>query len=206
MEDKPFFIPTFDIDSVFLALSTHGSVSVPLLTESARRSLQQEAERYSYEPEVGTVGTGDRIVTMEYSAFKQFSEIGLIAEFKQALQALLDEAFDCLDTYPFSTKLQFNALVLQRYTSGQLGITPHRDSLRAINLIALVSLSGQVEFYRCDDRQGSNAVQLDTTPGNVIFLRAPGFLNAQVRPFHFLTGVRSTHYNLGLRQRVTDKQ
>jgi hypothetical protein len=173
-----------------------------LLTESARQALQIEAECYCYEPEERTVGTGNRIVTMEYSAFNQFSEVGLYAEFKQALQALLDEACDRLETYPFSTKLQFNALVLQRYTPGQLGITPHRDSLWAINLIALVNLSGQAEFYRCGDRKGTNAVQLDTTPGNAIFLRAPGFLNAQVRPFHFLTGIQSTRYSLGLRQRV----
>jgi len=176
-----------------------------LLTESARQALLAEAESYCYEPEVGTVGKGNRIVSMEYSVFNQFSEDGLYAEFQQAFQALLDQAFNCLDTDPFSTKLQFNDLVLQRYLPGQLGITPHRDSLWAINLIALVNLAGQAEFYRCDDRLGTNAVQLDTTPGNVIFLRAPGFLNAQVRPFHFLTGIRSTRYSLGLRQRVQDK-
>ncbi|MBD3884471.1 hypothetical protein IFO70_22270 [Phormidium tenue FACHB-886] len=173
-----------------------------MLTSLATQSLHQEVERYSYEPEIKTVGTGDRLVKTEYSVCSQFLEDGLCIKFQQALQALLDEAFNQITPYPFSTKLKFNAMVLQRYTPGQLGITPHLDSLRAINLIALVNLSGQAEFYRCDDRQGSNAVQLDTTPGNVIFLRAPGFLNAQVRPFHFLTNIRSTRYSLGLRQRL----
>lgn len=140
------------------------------------------------------------MVKTEYSACSQFLEDGLCVEFWQAFQALLDEAFNPIVPYPFSTKLRFNTMVLQRYTPGQLGITPHRDSLRAINLIALVNLGGQAEFYRCDDRQGNNAVQLDTTPGNVIFLRAPGFLNTQVRPFHFLTNIRSIRYSLGLRQ------
>jgi hypothetical protein len=121
---------------------------------------------------------------------------------KQAFQALLDEQFSRLDAYPFSSKLQFNELVLQRYLPGQLGISPHRDSLKAVNLIALVNLSGQAAFYRCDDRQGTNPVELDTTPGTAIFLRAPGFLDAAVRPFHFLTNIRSTRYSLGFRQRV----
>lgn len=181
-------------------------MSIPLLTKSARQALQQEAEGFHYEPEVETIGAGDRIVRTEYSACNQFPEVGLYPEFKQTFQTLLDQACDRLDDYPFSTPLQFTELVLQRYLPGQLGITPHRDSLRAINLIALVNLSGQAEFYRCDDRQGTNAVSLDTTPGNVIFLRAPGFLNTSVRPFHFLTNIRSTRYSLGLRQRVENQQ
>ncbi|QYO63081.1 hypothetical protein [Leptolyngbya sp. 7M] len=177
-----------------------------MLTESARQALQQAAEGFDYEPEVKTIGTGDRIVRTDYSACNQFPEVGLYPEFKQAFQSLMDQACARLDDYPFSTPLQFTELVLQRYAPGQLGITPHRDSLRAINLIALVNLSGQAEFYRCDDRQGTNAVLLDTNPGHVIFLRAPGFLNTSVRPFHFLTNIRSIRYSLGLRQRIENKR
>lgn len=175
---------------------------MPLLTQPATSLLTAAAERCPYEPEVKTVGKADRIVATEYSACEQVTQISLYAEFQQAFQALLDESFQKIEPYPFSSKLAFNALVLQRYEPGQLGITPHRDSLRAVNLIAIVNLSGVAEFYRCDDRQGANAVQLDTTPGNVIFLRAPGFLSTVVRPFHFVTGIRSIRYSLGLRQRV----
>jgi hypothetical protein len=200
----PFFISSLDIHGLIHALTVEGAVSVPLLTQAARQALLQEAESFHYEPEVKTIGTGDRIVRTEYTACNQIPKAGQYSEFKQAFQTLMDEACDRLDDYPFSTPLQFNELVLQRYEPGQLGITPHRDSLRAINLIALVNLSGQAEFYRCDDRQGSNAVPLDTTPGNVIFLRAPGFLNTSVRPFHYLTNIRSTRYSLGLRQRIGD--
>lgn len=184
------------------ALAQNGAVSVPLLTEPARALLTLAAESCHYQPEVKTVGTADRVVQTEYSAYDQVLEVGLYVEFQQAFQALLDESLQKLDPYPFGSKLEFDSLVLQRYEPGQLGITPHRDSLGAVNLIAIVNLCGAAEFYRCDDRQGTNAVQLDTTPGNVIFLRAPGFLNAAVRPFHFVTGICSTRYSLGLRQRV----
>ncbi len=188
--------------AVLAALSRDGAVSVPLLAQSATVSLAAAAERCSYQPEVKTVGAADRIVKTEYSACEQVADVGLYAEFQRAFQALLDESFQKIDPYPFSSKLALNSLVLQRYEPGQLGITPHRDSLGAVNLIAIVNLSGVAEFYRCDDRQGANAVQLDTTPGNVIFLRAPGFLSTVVRPFHFVTGIRSIRYSLGLRQRV----
>lgn len=187
---------------VLAALARNGAISVPLLTQSATSSLAAMAALCHYEPEIKTVGTVERIVQTEYSACNQVVEISLYAEFQQAFQALLDESLQNFDPYPFSSKLEFNSLVLQQYQPGQLGITSHRDSLRAVNLIAIVNLSGLAEFYRCDDRQGTNAVQLETTPGNAILLRAPGFLNAAVRPFHFLTGIRSTRYSLGLRQRV----
>lgn len=198
----PFFISSLDGHALIRGLTTDGAVSVPLLTQAARHALLQEAETFDYNPRVETIGAGDRIVKTDYSDCDQFPEVGLYPAFKQALQALLDRACEDLERYPFSTPLKFTELVLQRYAPGQLGITPHRDSVKALNLIALVNLSGQADFYRCDDRQGTHAVQLDTTPGNVIFLRAPGFLNTSVRPFHFLTNVRSTRYSLGLRQQV----
>jgi len=163
----------------------------------------REAESFCYEPEIKMVGKGDQIVRTEYTACNNIPQIGLYGDFKQAFQSLINEACDRLKTYPFSVPLNFNQLVIQQYQPGQLGITPHRDSLRAINLIALVNLCGEAEFYRCDDRQGTNAVRLNTTPGNVIFLRAPGFHGRSDRPFHYLTNVRSPRYSLGLRQRVT---
>jgi len=171
------------------------------LTESARRSLLQAAEQFCYVPEVKTVGAVGQTVRTEYSAF-ELSDQAVFQAFQSAFQALLDREFAKLDRNLFNSKLKLNAMVIQRYLPGELGITPHRDSLRAINLIALVNLSGVAEFYRCDDRQGTNSIALDTTPGNVILMRAPGFLNASVRPFHYLTNVRSIRYSLGLRQRV----
>ncbi|MBD0267946.1 MAG: hypothetical protein ICV77_06595 [Cyanobacteria bacterium Co-bin8] len=189
------------MQGILTDLAAEGAVSVPLLTESARQALHQAATSYDYSLEQSVYGTSDRIVKTDYGSYELEATAGLFAEFQNAFQALLDQSLAQLGTTPFSTPFCWNAAVLQRYTPGQLGITPHRDSLWAINLIALVNLGGQAEFYRCDDRQGTGAVQLDTTPGNVIFLRAPGFLNSQVRPFHFLTNVGSTRYSLGLRQR-----
>lgn len=174
---------------------------MPLLTETARRSLLQQAERFCYVPEVKTVGAADQVVRTEYSTFK-LTDQALFLEFQFAFQELLDREFAKLDRNVFHRKQKFNAMVLQRYLPGELGITPHRDSLRAINLIALMNLGGTAEFHRCDDRQGRNSILLDTTPGNAILMRAPGFLDAQIRPFHYLTNIRSIRYSLGLRQRI----
>lgn len=177
-------------------------ISVPLLSESSQSQLQQEAEHHVYEPEVKVIGTGDRIVKTEYSSFAAFPKTSLYGELAQAFQTLLDQAVATLERYPFERPLQFNSMVLQRYDPGQLGITPHRDSLRAVNLICLFNISGQAKFYRCADRQGTNSIEVDSTPGHVIFLRAPGLMGLSDRPFHYVTDIQTTRYSFGLRQRI----
>jgi len=174
---------------------------VPLLEESTRSRLQQEAEQFQYQPEIKTVGTGDRIVRTEYDSTENFPENSFFLDLTQAFQSLLNQAIAQLESYPFEVPLHFNRFVLQRYQPGQLGITPHRDGLGAINLVCVFNISGQGKFYRCDDRSGTNPIEIDTTPGHVILMRAPGFLANDDRPFHYVTDIQSTRYSFGLRQR-----
>lgn len=199
----PFFtLQFFDLPSILRALTTAGVVSVPLLKEPIRHALQHEAEHYPYEPEIKEIGSADRLVKTEYSACKTFLDSSLYVALRQEFQTLMERSLTELPVYPFAVPLQFNSMVLQRYHPGQLGITPHRDSLRAINLVCIFNISGQATFYRCDDRQGTNSIAIDTTPGNVIFMKAPGFLGSDDRPFHYVTNIQSTRYSFGLRQRI----
>ena len=175
---------------------------MPLLEEGARLELLQEASSYCYVEQTAVVGAGDRIVKQEYSSFEAFPESSLYRSLMTEFQVLINEAMFGLANNPFTVPLQFNGMVLQRYEPGQLGITPHRDSYSAINLICIFNIDGQGKFYLCGDRMGTNSVEIDTTPGNVIFLRAPGFLLSKRRPFHYLTDIRSTRYSFGLRQKI----
>ncbi|HEY9633498.1 MAG TPA: hypothetical protein V6D14_08840 [Coleofasciculaceae cyanobacterium] len=174
-----------------------------MLSDAARLELLQEASSYCYAEETGVVGTGDRIVKKEYSSFEAFPSSSLYRSLTAEFQALMDEALSDLANYPFTVPLQFNSMVLQRYEPGQLGITPHRDRYSAINLVCVFNISGQGQFYLCTDRMGTNSLEFDTTPGHVIFLRAPSFLGSDQRPFHYVTNIRSTRYSFGLRQRIS---
>ena len=102
--------------------------------------------------------------------------------------------------YPFATRLNFNALVLQKYDQGSLGITPHRDQLSYINLVCVFMIAGQGRFCICADRSGNNAQAIDATPGRVILMRALGLLGATTRPFHYVTDIQAPRYTFGLRQ------
>ncbi|PSB13105.1 hypothetical protein C7B61_11150 [filamentous cyanobacterium CCP1] len=199
-----FTLNQFNIHQILRSLTEQGFASVPLLQEEGRLALLREAESLNYLPDVKVVGTGDRIVRTEYSAWETFTDTSLYTQLMQDFQALMNQAIGSLQDSPFAIPLQFNSMVLQRYEPGQLGITPHRDSLRAINLVCIFNISGQASLYRCDDRQGTNSVQIDTTPGHVVFMRAPGFMGTNDRPFHYVTDIRSTRYSLGLRQRRSD--
>jgi len=107
-----------------------------------------------------------------------------------------------LGTYPFETALDFNSMVLQRYEEGSIGITPHRDGLSFINLVCVFAIGGKGSFYVCSDRSGKDSIEIDASPGNVIFMRAPGLLGSEdERPFHYVAGIRETRYTFGLRQK-----
>ncbi len=180
-----------------------GAIAVPLLQEPARLALLREASSYTYSLENGVVGTGDRIVRQQYSSFEAFPESSLYVRLKQEFQALMSEQLANVDTYPFAAPLSFNSMVLHKYEPGELGITPHRDGLSAINLVCIFNIAGRGQFCLCEDRQGKNPQEIETIPGNVIFLRAPGFLGSQERPFHYVTNIQATRYSFGLRQRAS---
>ena len=91
---------------------------------------------------------------------------------------------------------------LQKYDQNSIGITPHKDGKSRINLICVFNLVGKAEFALCDDRSGSNPKFLDTTPGNVIILRAPGFFHSTYQPFHFVRNITEERIVFGLRQRI----
>ena len=191
----------FDFNKILEALSSMGAASVRILNEDFRRSLLKEAENYSYKQEKEIVGSGDRIVRQQLGTCEQFSKGSQYYVLKNSFQALLEEYLADLETNPFKTALKFNSMALQKYEKGSLGITPHRDGSKYINLICVFNIGGRGKFYLSSDRCGSQAKEIDASPGNVVFMKAPGFLGSIVRPFHYVTDIEKTRYSFGLRQK-----
>ena len=151
----------------------------------------------------GVFGKGENTVVKAFSSFESFSPNSLYLKLVAAFQTLIANKLADLPVYPFSSQLDFNSAVLQCYQPGKLGVSPHRDWRSAINLVCIFNIDGIGDFYLCSDRQGSNAVEIATKPGNVIFLRAPGFLSSKSRPFHYVANIRSMPYSFSLRQRIS---
>lgn len=203
---KLFILQNFEIHRIIKDLEVTGATSVQLLTEYFRLVLLQEAQNYSYTPEPEVVGTGNQVVRQKFGLFADFPAFTHYSRLKDAFQILINEHLAAFKTYPFASKLDFNSMMLQKYDLGSIGITPHRDSLSYINLVCLFNIDGSGRFYVCDDRSGSNAKVIDSSPGSVIFLRAPGFLNSPERPFHSFTDIHCTCYLFGLRQKSMPSQ
>ena len=198
-----FFLPrNLDTASILKDLSSLGATSIRLLDEDFRVALLKEAQDYTYEPEDEIVGSGGRVVRQQLSSFEDFPKDSAYILLKNSFQDLLEERLARLGTYPFEMALGFNSMVLQRYEEGSIGITPHRDGLSYINLVSVFVIGGQGSFYVCFDRSGNDSIEIDASPGNVIFMRAPGFLGSEDnRPFHYVTDIREPRYTFGLRQK-----
>ena len=193
----------FDIHRVLQELVSIGATSVPILSEAGRLALLAEAEAYSYRPSEEVVGSGDRIVRQQMGSFEDFGAESRYHLLTHEFQAMLDHMLAHMPAYPFETRLDFNSMVLQQYPQGSLGITPHKDGLRYINLICVFNIGGRGRFFICADRAGNDAREIDASPGNVIFMRAPGLFGSRERPFHYVTGIQETRYTFGLRQQKT---
>jgi len=203
---KLFTLQDFESHRIISELLATGAASVHLLSEDFRLALLQEAQSYPYTPEAEVVGTGNQTVRQQLGSFACFPENAHYIRLRETFQNLLDEHLASLETYLFATKLELNSMVLQKYEQGSLGITPHRDRLSSINLVCIFNIGGQGRFCVCEDRSGSHAKVIDSSPGSVIFLRAPGFMSSPERPFHYVTDIQATRYTFGLRQKAMPKR
>lgn len=196
----PFNLDQLDVEQIFDCLLRVGAASARILNDDFRLSLLKEAEGYTYKPDEEIVGSADRIVRQQLSSFDGFSDASNYLVLKDAFQALVDRSLATLKVYPFKTPLRFNSMVLQKYDSGSLGITPHRDHLSYINVVCIFVVGGGGKFHICVDRSGAGAKEIPARPGDVILMRGAGFLGTRNRPFHCVTDIQQSRYTLGLRQ------
>jgi len=94
-------------------------------------------------------------------------------------------------------------LLVQRYSPGSAGISPHRDSRRFIKLISIFSLGSPAEFRLFRERRGSPRRRFQLNCGDLALLRAPGFAHQpSVGPLHSVSGpTDGVRYSITLRMK-----
>ncbi len=190
-----------DMGAVVDAMRETGAASVPLVRDDGRERLLAAALGATYRASREVVGSGENIVRQGMDCCADFPSDSPFHGFTAAFQALVERALAGLGDDPFATPLKFDDQMLQRYDAGSIGITPHRDSARYINVACLFTLAGDARLYLCADRAGKDKREIDHAPGTVVFLRAPGFLGSDERPFHTITEIGVGRVSFGLRQR-----
>ena len=198
---EPVLCPArLDLANIVEALSDTGALAVPVLSEDTRLSLLEAARASRYRPARAWVGKGERLVRQRMEVCEHFPAESIFHAFTEGFQKLWDGLLVDATPNPFEGRLAFNDLMLQRYSVGEVGITPHRDRADYRNLVCLFILEGKGRFYVCDDRAGSGAQEIPHVAGDVLLMRAPGFQGSAVRPFHFVRDIESPRYIFGLRQ------
>lgn len=193
-------IACFDVRKVVRALDEVGATSVRILEDRLRNRLIAEADTYAFTEQPKIAASGK--VVQQLSSFDQFpphSSFGLLA---RSFQDILMRKFTTLraEEYPFQGPLNLNDMVLQRYKPGPIGISPHVDGKSRINVVCCFFLEGIGRFCVCEDRSGSNPVEIPSPPGNVLLMCAPGFRRCVQGPFHFVSDIQTPRLTFGLRQ------
>lgn len=200
--EKVFFSGELDLARVCEELTERGATSVPLLDAAVCAELLEEAERYTYRPAIAVVGKGERRVYQRMGVYPELPPGSRYRLLARSFQRLFDRALRRLSDSPFESPPVFNDLMLQRYETGTLGISPHRDHISYRNIICLIVVAGSGRFCICEDREGSGVVEIRGRPGDVILTRAPGFLGSELCPFHSVSDIVGTRYVFGLRHEV----
>jgi FolB domain-containing protein len=196
----------FDIEEVMERLLVDGGTSVPFLPEERRTLLLRDAATYPYikQPEIpGMNGVIEEISSVSVSPPHVFPRAQMFHRLTDDMNEFFVRKFHSLGVPDlFATPLRFNDASLQHYAKGSVGITPHVDGKSRINLICVCILGGHAEFGLCSDRSSRNVKLLDTTPGNMILLRAPGFYHRNSQVMHVVRNVTTDRIVFGLRQLV----
>ncbi len=195
-----FRTPHLNLTDIIEALAESGAVAVPLLGDEWRLSLLDAARASRFRAARPLVGKGERLVRQRMEVCEHFSDDSVFRTLAREFQALWDGLLENASSNPFTGRLVFNDLMLQRYGIGEVGITPHRDRTDYRNLVCLFVLEGKGRFYLCDNRAGSGAREVPQVAGDVVLMRAPGFQASAKRPFHFVRDIQSPRTVFGLRQ------
>jgi hypothetical protein len=191
--------PVFDLSELIRTLSRIGAVTVPgILHDTGRQRLLEQTIQLPFADQPAVVGPYG--VRQHYAAVSEFAPGSVFRQFWDVFQTLLEQHLTQLPRSPFASPLRFTDTALHRYPPGPLGLSPHRDSARSINLVAIFVLRGRGRFIVCQDRSGRRAVELPNAPGDLLLLRAPGFQGAQDRPFHAVLDIVEERLTFALRQ------
>jgi hypothetical protein len=191
---------TVVLGELIRTLSRIGAVTVPgILHDAGRQRLLEQTIQLPFADQPAVVGPHG--VRQHYAAVNEFAPGSVFRQFWDAFQTLLEQHLTQLPRSPFASPLRFTNAALHRYPPSSLGLSPHRDSARSINLVAIFVLKGRGRFVVCQDRTGRGAVDLPNAPGDLILLRAPGFQSTEDRPFHAVLDIVEERLTFVLRQR-----
>jgi hypothetical protein len=188
-----------DMAACLEAVRQNDAAAIQVLNDDGRHWLRDAATGLAFRTARPTVGSGDKTVSQDFEICPRPPEDS--AWYRgAALMTDLVNAGLCRMASPPCPNVTFNEAVVQRYAPCACGISAHRDHVRYINLVGILVIDGEGDFFVCDDRDGHNARRIPAPQGSFLLMRAPGFDGSRHRPFHMLGEVRRDRLIVGYRQ------
>lgn len=176
------------------------ALALRLLSDKQCKKLVVEADHLDYRPAVPVVGMPGSEVFQDFMLCMNFPDSSPFLQMGKGISNLLKLANNHSSTKPLPGSFCFNDFIVQDYSDNSEGMSPHRDHIRYINLVALVLLEGEADFSVCEDRSGKSSKVIQARPGDVILMKAPGFCGEDSRPFHQVRNIKGRRLIVGLRQ------
>jgi len=184
-------------------LEREDALALPWLARDTCAALIETTRTLPFRKARSVVGEGDRTVHQDFDICMPVWAGHPLHRLRQETESVLQTGLATLGQAVLPEPLWLNDLVVQRYSPGSTGITPHRDHVRYVGLVAIVLLAGDGAFSVCDDRSGAGDRLVDARPGDLILMRAPGLFGRRDRPFHQLKSVTRERLTVGLRHDST---
>ena len=203
--DQPFgTITSRDaLAEAILRLEREDALAVSWLEFDACAALIESTHALPFRKARPVVGEGERVVHQDFDICMSVPAEHPLNGVRQASERALQAALAALGHAVLPEMLWLNDLVVQRYPQGSTGITPHRDHVRYVGLVAIVLLAGDGAFSVCEERSGAGERLVEARPGDLILMRAPGLFGRRDRPFHQLKSVTRERITVGLRHDLT---
>ena len=184
---------------VLSRLGRADALAAPYLDEATRGTLADCCAELAFRDARPVLGAPGREVHQDLELTTDIPEDSPLLALAKRLQSDLRAILDRMEPPPLDYPFVINDFIVQRYTPGRRGITPHRDHARYRGLVAIVVLCGTGRFWVCGNREGVDRRDVPAPPGSLLLMRAPDFSGRTDRPFHALSDVTETRYSFGMR-------
>lgn len=179
----------FDPDFVVERMMNDGAVALPLIEEDFRSHLLRLAEIYDFS------------AWQKYEG-KHVKSIGSFDLLRTALEDLINNVLRKAEPQALAEEFHFNMMELNRYLPGG-AISNHTDGPSFKGIISIVVIDGKANFYSVPTSDFRNFAakkrRISSNPGDVIFMRAPGFLGTTDAIRHQVTRASTRRFSLAFR-------
>ena len=184
-------------------LAKEDAAAVPIFDRDACDALVAAGATMAFRRATPIVGAETRRVEQDFDLSLDFKDGSPFFAARDTIEAAVKAGLALLPPTLLDRPPEFNDLILQYYYPTAVGISPHRDHVKYVGLVALLVLNGRGRFLVCDDRAGAGAREIPSRPGDLILMRAPGYGDFTDRPFHMLRDIEVPRYSFGLRHDIS---